>query len=123
MQGFLFLRCDSTSSSRGTVALWGFFTPDILTRGIFTPTFTPSNNPMEPKMSRHRFLRIASRRDRLVRYREVWVDEDSRFTPEQEAALDLGCVIQTEEGTAVDLIAYFEVSEAERGQRALDLVS
>lgn len=74
-------------------------------------------------MARHRFLRIASRRDRLVRYRELWVDEDSPFTPEQDAALDLGCVVQTDEGTAVDLIAYFEVSEAERNSRALDLVS
>lgn len=74
-------------------------------------------------MARHRFLRITSRRDRLVRYRETWVNEDSPFTPEQDAALDLGCVIQTDDGTAVDLIAYFEVSEAERGRRALDAVS
>lgn len=73
-------------------------------------------------MARHRFLRIASRRDRLVCYREVWPTEDSPFTPEQETALDLGCVVQTDEGTAVDLIAYFEVSEAERNSRALDLV-
>lgn len=74
-------------------------------------------------MTRHRFLRIASRRDRLVCYSEVWPTEDSRFTPDQEAALDLGCIVQTDEGTAVDLIAYFEVSEAERNARALDLVS
>lgn len=74
-------------------------------------------------MARHRFLRIASRRDRLVRYREVWPTEEDRLTPEQSAALDLGCVVQTDEGTMVDLIAYFEVSEAERGTRALDLVS
>jgi hypothetical protein len=74
-------------------------------------------------MGRHRFLRLASRRDRVIRYRELWANEESPFTPEQDIALDLGCVVQTDEGTAVDLIAYFEVSEAERGSRALDLVS
>lgn len=74
-------------------------------------------------MTRHRFLRIASRNDRLVRYREVWPTEGETFTQEQQVALDLGCVVQTDEGTMVDLIAYFEVSQAERGNRALDLVS
>jgi hypothetical protein len=74
-------------------------------------------------MARHRILRIALRRDRLVRYREIWPTEPETFTPEQRTALDLGCVVQTDEGTMVDLIAYYEVSEFERTSRALDLVS
>lgn len=74
-------------------------------------------------MGKHRILRVASRRSRVVRFREVWPSEDSTFTPEQEAVLDLGCVIPTEDGTVVDLNAYFEASEAERNRRALDLVS
>lgn len=74
-------------------------------------------------MGAHRILRIASRRDRVVTYREVWPTEAETFTREQQIALDLGCMVQTDEGTAVDLIAYYEVSEAERGSRALDMVS
>lgn len=73
-------------------------------------------------MGRHRILRIASRRDRLIRFREIWPSEGNPFTLEQETALDLGCAVQTDEGTMVDLIAYYEVSEAERGARARDLV-
>lgn len=73
-------------------------------------------------MARHRFLRIASIRSRVVTYREVWPTEDSHMSQEQETALDLGCTVQTDEGTMVDLIAYFEVSEAERNSRALELV-
>lgn len=74
-------------------------------------------------MPRHRILRIASRRDRLVRFREVWPTEDDGLTMEQRVALDLGCTIQTDEGRITDLNAYFEASEAERGARALDMVS
>lgn len=74
-------------------------------------------------MAKHRILRIASRGSRVVRFREVWPSEDSSFTPDQDAALDLGCVIQTEDSAVVDLNAYFEASEAERNRRALDLVS
>lgn len=74
-------------------------------------------------MAKHRILRIASRRSRVVRFREVWATEDSAFSPEQEAALDLGCIVQTDEGSIVDLNAYFETSEAERNARALELVS
>lgn len=78
---------------------------------------------MDPAMTKHRILRIASRRDRLVRYRELWPTEDSPFTQDQEAALDLGCTIVTDEGRVTDLIAYFDQSEAERGHHALELVS
>jgi hypothetical protein len=80
-------------------------------------------NPMDPAMHRHRILRIASRRDRLIRLRELWITEPTPFTPEQEAALDLGCTILTDEGRITDLNAYYETSEAERGHRALELVS
>lgn len=74
-------------------------------------------------MSRHRILRIASRRDRLIRFREVWPGDALPFTADQIAALDAGCIVQTDEGQFVDLNAYFEASEAEGGTRALDLVS
>lgn len=74
-------------------------------------------------MAKHRFLRIASRRDRLIRFREVWASETTGLTPEQDAVLDLGCTVQTEDGSVTDLIAYFEASEAERNARALELVS
>lgn len=74
-------------------------------------------------MARHRILRIASRRDRLVRFRELWPTEGSPFTEDQEAALDLGCTIVTDEGRITDLIAYFDQSEAERGHRGAELVS
>lgn len=74
-------------------------------------------------MSRHRILRIASRRDRVVTFREVWPSEPETFTDDQRVALDLGCIVQTDEGTVVDLIAYYEVSESERTSRALALVS
>jgi hypothetical protein len=74
-------------------------------------------------MARHRLLRIASTRDRVVTFRELWASDPGPFTPDQEAALDLGCTIRTDEGRITDLIAYYEVNEAERGSRALDLVS
>lgn len=74
-------------------------------------------------MGKHRILRLASRRDRVIRYRELWPTDASGLTPDQERSLDLGCTVPTEDGTIVDLIAYYEVSEDERGTRALDLVS
>lgn len=74
-------------------------------------------------MARYRFLRIASRHDRVIRYREVWATDRTGLTPDQDAALDLGCTIQTPDGIVTDLIAYFESSEAERNTRALELVS
>jgi hypothetical protein len=89
----------------------------------------PASCPANPSFStgtpmpKHRILRIASTRDRVVTYREVWPTEPETFTREQQTALDLGCMVQTDEGTMVDLIAYYEVSESERGSRALDMVS
>lgn len=74
-------------------------------------------------MSKHRILRIASLRNRVITFREVWASEPTRFTEDQDAALDLGCTIVTDEGRITDLNAYFEMSEAERGTRALELVS
>jgi hypothetical protein len=74
-------------------------------------------------MGKHRILRIASRRDRVVSFREVWASEPVTFTEDQVAALDLGCTIVTDEGRITDLNAYYEASEAERNNRALDLVS
>lgn len=74
-------------------------------------------------MGAHRILRIASRNDRVVTFREVWPTEPETFTFEQRNALDLGCAVQTDDGTVVDLVAYYEVSEVERAIRALDLVS
>ncbi len=74
-------------------------------------------------MAKHRILRIASLRSRVVTFREVWTSEPSRFTEDQDAALDLGCTILTAEGRVTDLNAYYETSEAERGSRALELVS
>jgi hypothetical protein len=78
---------------------------------------------MEPEMAKHRILRIASRRDRVITFREVWAVEPETFTEDQVAALDLGCTIVTEEGRVTDLNAYYEASEAERNHRALDMVS
>jgi hypothetical protein len=74
-------------------------------------------------MSKHRILRIASLRNRVVCFREIWASEPVTFTEEQVAALDLGCTILTDEGRITDLNCYFEANEAERGTRALDLVS
>lgn len=74
-------------------------------------------------MARHRILRIASRRNRVVTFREVWATEPETFTEDQVAALDLGCTILTDEGRVTDLNAYYEVNETERNSRALDLVS
>lgn len=74
-------------------------------------------------MGKHRILRIASRRNRVVTFREVWASEPENFTEDQVAALDLGCTIVTDEGRVTDLNAYYEASEAERNARALDLVS
>lgn len=74
-------------------------------------------------MGKHRILRIASRRDRVIRIREIWPTEDSPFTGEEEAVLDTGAHLVTDEGRVVDLNAYYEASEAERNARALDLVS
>jgi hypothetical protein len=64
-------------------------------------------------MAKHRILRIASRRERVITFREVWASEPATFT----------CTIVTDEGRVTDLNAYFEVSEAERNARALDLVT
>lgn len=74
-------------------------------------------------MARYRFLRIASRHDRVIRFREVWATEKTGLSPDQDATLDLGCSVLTDEGRITDLIAYYEASEAERNARALDLVS
>lgn len=73
-------------------------------------------------MARHRILRVVSRDGRISKS-EIWPTEDSPFTPEQEAVLDAGGHLVTEEGRIVDLDAYYEASEAERNSRALDLVS
>lgn len=74
-------------------------------------------------MARHRILRIQSRHDQRTWRRELWPTEDSPFTPGQEAILDSGAHLVTEDARIVDLDAYYEASEAERGRRALDLVS
>jgi hypothetical protein len=106
--------------------MWGFFTPQVLTRGIFTPTFTPSNNPMEPRWpstASSALPRAATGSSPSARSGEVWASEPESFTEDQVAALDLGCTIVTDEGRVTDLNAYYEVSEAERNDRALDMVS
>ena len=74
-------------------------------------------------MGKHRILRIASRRDRVIRFREIWASEPVTFTEDQVEAVDLGCTIVTDEGRITDLNCYFEASEAERDARGLELVS
>lgn len=74
-------------------------------------------------MAKHRLLRIASRKDRVIRFREVWPTDAEMFTADEAAILDQGRALLRPDETLVDLNAYYEASEAERGQRALELVS
>ena len=72
-------------------------------------------------MGKHRILRIASRKDRVVTFREIWPSEDS-ISAEDATILDAGGTLIRDGQTTVDLNAYYEVSEAERWRRAGDLV-
>lgn len=74
-------------------------------------------------MTTHRILRIASRRDRVIRHRELWPTEDNPFTAEECATLDAGGHVIRDGQTIVDLDAYYRANEAERNARALGAVS
>lgn len=74
-------------------------------------------------MSRPRFLRIETRPLGTVTYSELGSQDGDILSRTECASLDLGCTITRPDAFITDLIAYFEVSQAERGQRALDAVA
>lgn len=74
-------------------------------------------------MGQHRLLRIASRGDRVIRFRELWPTDDDPFTADEGVILDQGRHLLRPDETIIDLNAYYQASEAQRGARALDAVS
>ena len=73
-------------------------------------------------MSRPRFLRVETRPLGTVTYSELGPQDSDIFTASETASLDLGCTITRPDAHITDLIAYYDASQAERGQRALELV-
>lgn len=74
-------------------------------------------------MSRHRILRVVSYPERTVRLVEMGHFESAPFTDDELRALDAGRHVLRPDATIIDLNAYYEVSEVERGIRAMALVS
>jgi hypothetical protein len=79
---------------------------------------------MEATLSLHRILRITARgRVPTVTLRELAHYEAAPFTDDELARLNAGGHVIRPEAMIVDLNAYYEASEAERSDRALQAVS
>jgi hypothetical protein len=79
---------------------------------------------MEVTLSLHRILRVTSRgRVPTVILREIGHYESAPFSNDELATLNAGGHIIRPEAVIVDLNAYYEAAEADRGDRALQAVA